>query len=128
MAAAAGVGDAGERGAARQPVGGAAVEVGRRLGVSEPDLAPLRRAAELHDVGLIGVPAGLLLRPSRLSHDEARILHEHPLIAERLVRPLARHRTTGRVLRHVHERYDGTGYRDGLAGGRTPPASPVLAP
>src|SRR5205823_8239066 len=92
----------------------------------EADLDTLRRAAELHDVGLIGVPAGLLLRPSRLSADEARILHQHPLIAERLVRPMPRHRTTARILRHVHERYDGTGYPDGLAGERIPLASRVL--
>ena len=114
------------REAAPERVAELAVQMGRRLGMSESDLGMLARAAELHDVGLIGVPAGLLLRPSRLSQDEARILHEHPLIAERLVRPMVRNRATARVVRHAYERYDGAGYPDGLAGDRIPLGSRVL--
>jgi HD-GYP domain-containing protein (c-di-GMP phosphodiesterase class II) len=100
--------------------------VGERLGMPAADLATLERAAELHDLGLLGIPAGLLLRPSRLSRDEERVLHEHPLIAERLLSPLPRLREAARVLRHVHERYDGTGYPDALAGAHIPRAARVL--
>jgi len=114
------------RGAATEHVADLAVSVGRRLGLSDTESTTLRRAAEVHDLGLIGVPAGLLLRPARLSHEEARILHEHPLIAERLLRAVPGLRDAARVLRHVHERYDGTGYPDRLAGERIPLASRIL--
>jgi diguanylate cyclase (GGDEF)-like protein len=114
------------RGAAPERVVALARAVGERLGMPASDLATLERAAELHDLGLIGIPAGLLLRPSRLSRDEERVLHEHPLIAERLLRPLPRLREASRVLRHVHERYDGTGYPDALSGAHIPRAARVL--
>ena len=114
------------RGAATEHVAGLAVSVGRRLGLSDTESTTLRRAAEVHDLGLIGVPAGLLLRPARLSREEAGILHEHPLIAERLLRAVPGLRDAARVLRHVHERYDGTGYPDRLAGERIPLASRIL--
>jgi diguanylate cyclase (GGDEF)-like protein len=114
------------RGAASEHVTDLARSIGERLGMAASDLDTLERAAELHDLGLIGIPAGLLLRPSRLSPDEERILHEHPLIAERLLRSLPRLREAARVLRHVHERYDGTGYPDALAGPHIPLAARVL--
>jgi hypothetical protein len=114
------------RGDAPERVADLAREIGHRLGMTSGDVSTLARAAEVHDVGLIGIPAGLLLRPSRLNREEERILHEHPLIAERLLRPLPRLQSAARLLRHVHERYDGTGYPDGLSGAQIPLASRVL--
>jgi len=81
--------------------------------VEAQDLVELRRVGP-RAVGGAAVPRRVAAR------------HQHPLIAERLVRLMPHHRTTARVLRHVHERYDGTGYPDGLAGERIPLASRVL--
>jgi diguanylate cyclase (GGDEF)-like protein len=110
----------------RHRVAELAVATGQELGLSAEVLATLRRAALLHDIGMVGIPAGLPLRPAPLSPDELAVLHEHPIIAERLLRPIPQLSDAGRVLRHAHERYDGKGYPDGLAGSEIPRTSRIL--
>jgi diguanylate cyclase (GGDEF)-like protein len=110
----------------RHRVAELAVATGRELGVSAEVLATLRRAALLHDIGMIGIPAGLPLRPAPLSPDELAVLHEHPIIAERLLLPIPLLSDAARVLRHAHERYDGSGYPDGLAESEIPRTSRIL--
>jgi HD-GYP domain-containing protein (c-di-GMP phosphodiesterase class II) len=103
-----------------------AVAAGRELGLRDDELDTLRRAALLHDIGMVGIPAGLPLRPAPLSREELAVLHEHPIIAERLLRPIPRLSDAAQVLRHAHERHDGSGYPDGLAGSEIPRASRIL--
>ncbi len=100
--------------------------VGRTLGLGERDLRALYLAALFHDVGTIGVPATLLARPGKLHDEERALLHEHPLVGERLLRSLPLLREAAPVVRHEHERFDGGGYPDGLAGEAIPITSRIL--
>jgi hypothetical protein len=103
-----------------------AVAAGRELGRERDELEPPRRSALLHKVGMLGIPVGLPLRPAPLSDEEVEVLHEHPIIAQRLLRPIPRLGDAARILRHAYERHDGSGYPDGLAGDQIPLASRVL--
>ncbi len=103
-----------------------AVPAGRELGLDPDELETLRRAALLHKVGMLGIPAGLPLRPTPLSDEEFDVLREHPIIAQRVLRPIPQLGDAARILRHAYERHDGSGYPDGLAGDQIPLASRVL--
>jgi diguanylate cyclase (GGDEF)-like protein len=107
-------------------VAGLAVAAGRELGLGPGELETLRRAALLHKVGMLGIPAGLSLRPTPLSDEEVDVLREHPIIAQRLLRPIPRLADAARILRHAYERHDGSGYPDGLAGDEIPAAARLL--
>lgn len=83
----------------------------------------------LHDVGKIGVPEAILLKDGPLSDDERKIMEQHPLIGVQLVEPMRRildHRAL-EVIRHHHERFDGTGYPDGLAGDDIPMSARIFS-
>jgi putative two-component system response regulator len=93
---------------------------GRFLGLNRPDLQALARAGVLHDIGKVGIPDAVLLKPSKLTSEEWIIMRRHPVIGAELLAPL---RTMDRVVpivRHHHERWDGGGYPDGLASDRIP--------
>ena len=107
-------------------VAGLAVAAGRELGLDPGELETLRRAALLHKVGMLGIPAGLPLRPTPLSDEEVEVLREHPIIAQRVLRPIPHLEDAAGILRHAYERHDGSGYPDGLAGDEIPLASRVL--
>jgi diguanylate cyclase (GGDEF)-like protein/putative nucleotidyltransferase with HDIG domain len=91
------------------------VELGMKLKLDDRVLDRLRTAARLHDVGKIGVPDYILLKPGPLDDDEFRIIKTHPVIGAELLRSwgLA---DAAEIVRHHHERIDGDGYPDGLAG------------
>lgn len=104
-----------------------AVELGERLGLGQEELGALRLGGFLHDLGKIAVPDGVLLKPGPLSVEEWRLMREHPLVGDRLARPM---RTMGLVLpiiRHHHERVDGRGYPDGLVGDEIPLLARIMA-
>jgi diguanylate cyclase (GGDEF)-like protein len=101
-------------------------QVGRRLDFSSAGQRALYLAALFHDLGTVGVPDEVMAKPGRLSRAERAVLHEHPLLGERLMRPLPLLREASRIVLHQHEHYDGTGYPDGLAGEEIPLASRVL--
>jgi diguanylate cyclase (GGDEF)-like protein len=100
--------------------------VGRELGLTREALEALYLAALFHDVGTVGVPTDLLVKPGRLTGQEMAMMREHTVIGERLLRPLPRLRGAARIVRSEHERYDGGGYPDGLAAEDIPLASRVL--
>jgi diguanylate cyclase (GGDEF)-like protein len=100
--------------------------LGRELGLDGSDLEALYLGALFHDVGTVGVPANLLLKPGRLSDRELALMREHSIIGERMLRPVPRLRRAATVVRHEHERYDGRGYPDGLARDAIPLPSRVL--
>jgi two-component system, cell cycle response regulator len=94
--------------------------VGRRMGLDAEDLDVVVRAAELHDVGKVAIPDTILQKPGELSENEWRFVRKHTLIGERIVSAADALRPVGRVVRASHERWDGSGYPDGLAGTQIP--------
>jgi diguanylate cyclase (GGDEF)-like protein len=99
---------------------------GRALALGEDDLRALYLAALFHDVGTVGVPAVLLAYPGVLREEERAVLRDHARIGERLLRALPLLAEAAPIVRHEHERYDGAGYPDGLAGEEIPLPSRIL--
>lgn len=91
-------------------------EIGTRLGLSEEDLEILRKGCILHDVGKVGIPDHILKKPNILTIEEFAIMKEHPVIGEHILKPLKSAQEVSRIVRHHHERINGTGYPDGLKG------------
>jgi len=94
--------------------------LGKRLGLQESDLVALYRAGLVHDIGKIGVPDEILLKPGPLTAEEERQMREHPVIGERIVKPYPSAADLLCIVRSHHERFDGGGYPDGLAGHKIP--------
>jgi putative two-component system response regulator len=100
--------------------------LGAQLGLSEDQLTALRRAGIVHDVGKIAVPDAILLKPGRLTPEEWTIMREHPLVGERICTPMKSFRYVLPIIRHHHEKLDGSGYPDGLRGDAIPVTARVL--
>jgi diguanylate cyclase (GGDEF)-like protein/excisionase family DNA binding protein len=95
------------------------------LGWAAEEITALHDAALLHDVGKIGIPERVLTKPGTLGDKEWELVREHPVVSAEIVRPLfAEHLVSG--VRHHHERYDGGGYPDGLAGEAIPTVARAL--
>ena len=101
--------------------------IGRRMGLSAPVLASLRKAALLHDVGKIGVPDAILTKPGPLTADEYDTVKRHPEIAIEILGHLSFLEEQLPLILHHHERYDGRGYPSGLVGERIPIGARILA-
>lgn len=97
-----------------------AAVLGRRINLSEEDVAILMRGGYLHDIGKVGIPDAILLKPERLTPAEHAIMRQHAAIGERLCGELRSLRQVRPIIRHHHERRDGTGYPDGLRGDAIP--------
>jgi putative two-component system response regulator len=104
-------------------VRGHALGLGARLGLERSCLKRLSLAAKLHDIGKVGLPEGILNKPAALSADEISEVRDHPVVGERILAPIIRHKDVLAAIRHHHERFDGGGYPDGLRG----PDIPLLA-
>lgn len=100
----------------------------RRSGVRARDLAPLALAARLHDLGKIGVPDAILHKPGRLDDAEWKVMQQHPVIGEEIVRlaGLPRGEEVAALVRWHHEHFDGSGYPDGLRGHDIPLGARIL--
>jgi HD-GYP domain-containing protein (c-di-GMP phosphodiesterase class II) len=92
-----------------------------------PTRDALEVAALLHDVGKIGVPDAVLLKPGRLTAEEFRIIQQHPIIGDRLCGNLRALHHVRPIVRHHHERLDGTGYPDGLRGDAIPLLAQIVS-
>ena len=103
-----------------------AEQLGESLGFAEEDLQELRIASWLHDIGKISIPEGILLKPGPLDSEERRIMQEHPVIGEKICAPLKSLRRILPVIRHHHEKMDGSGYPDGLRGEAIPLKARIL--
>ena len=103
-----------------------AVALARHLGLPEEQLLALRRAGIVHDIGKVGVPEHILLKPGPLTDEEWRIMKEHPVIGERICAPLKSFRLVLPIIRHHHEKLDGSGYPDGLKGAQIPLTARIL--
>jgi diguanylate cyclase (GGDEF)-like protein len=100
--------------------------VAARLGLDDRHVAEVEAVALLHDIGKIGVPDAVLHKPGRLTPGEWDLMREHPVIGERILRPLPGLDAIATAVRHEHERWDGSGYPDGLAGAAIPLASRIV--
>ena len=104
----------------QQRVATDAMAFGERLGLSEESLRDLRYASLFHSLGKIGVPPGLLAKQGPLSDEERRMVREHPLLGARIIESIRLLRNVVPVVRHANERWDGSGYPDGLVGEAIP--------
>jgi diguanylate cyclase (GGDEF)-like protein len=110
-----------------QAVATLAEAVGHRLGVPAEALAELRRAAELHDVGKMAIPGEILSKPGPLDADEWAFVQRHPLVGERIISAAPALAQAAKLVRSTHERLDGGGYPDGLAGEQVPLGARIIA-
>ncbi len=104
-----------------------AVTVGRELRLDDEQLTELRLAAELHDVGKLAIPDDVLRKPGPLTDEEWKFIHQHTLIGQRILGGEPVLRRVGEIVRSTHERWDGNGYADGIAGEAIPLPSRVIA-
>jgi two-component system, cell cycle response regulator len=104
-----------------------ALAVGRELHMGPEGLDEVARAAELHDMGKIAVPDAILDKPGPLDPVEWSFMRRHPLIGERILLAAPALRPVARLVRSSHERWDGTGYPDGLSGDEIPLGARVVA-
>src|SRR5204862_5620646 len=103
------------------------VAVARKLGLGQDEIAAVQLGALFHDIGKIGIPDGILRKPERLTDEEWIEMRLHPLIGANLLAHVPNlERVRPIVLAH-HERYDGTGYPQGLREDQIPLASQIIA-
>lgn len=101
--------------------------IGERMRLQSDQLLALRYGALLHDVGKVGVDEAIIRKGGPLTPTEYRAMQQHPLIGERIVQPLRLAQAVAPIVRHHHERWDGRGYPDGLAGEQIPLGARIVA-
>jgi diguanylate cyclase (GGDEF)-like protein/PAS domain S-box-containing protein len=101
--------------------------VGRELGLSDEQMTPLLQAAALHDVGKVAIPDAILDKPGPLDETEWEFMRTHTLIGERILAEAPALAEAAKIVRASHERHDGTGYPDGLAGNEIPLAARIVS-
>jgi putative two-component system response regulator len=102
------------------------VALAKRLGLSDEEQVALRRGGIVHDIGKIGVPEHVLVKPGPLTDEEWRIMKLHPIVGERICSPLKSFRLVLPIIRHHHEKLNGAGYPDGLKGEQIPLTARIL--
>jgi putative two-component system response regulator len=101
--------------------------LGRHIGLSDEDVAALARGGYLHDIGKVGIPDAILLKTGRLTNAEHDVIKQHTIIGDRLCGELRSLRRVRPIVRHHHERLDGSGYPDGLRGDQIPLLAQITA-
>ena len=109
-----------------QAVSWLAIQIASQVGLSPAEVEEIRLAGLVHDIGKIHVPLRLLNKSEPLTAEESAIMKSHATKGEEMLQPL-KMKAIGRIVRHHHERYDGTGYPDGLAGEKIPLAARIVA-
>ena len=103
-----------------------AVDLGREAGLAEDELAALAKGGFLHDIGKVGIPDAILLKPAPLTPVEFAVMKRHTEIGDRLCGQLRSLRRVRPIVRHHHELLDGSGYPDGLRGGAIPLLAQIM--
>jgi putative two-component system response regulator len=101
-------------------------KLGRELGLPPEQIDALRTAGIVHDVGKVAVPDAILLKPAKLTPEEIEVMRKHPVVGEDICKTLKSFKLVLPIIRHHHERRDGTGYPDGLAGDDIPLTARVI--
>ena len=104
-----------------------ATRVARRLGLRGEDLDEIARAAELHDIGKLGIPDAILNKSSRLTDGEWEFIYQHTILGERILHGAPALRPVARLVRASHERWDGAGYPDRLRGEEIPLGARIVS-
>jgi diguanylate cyclase (GGDEF)-like protein len=104
-----------------------ALEVGRRMGLDSDELQQVARAAELHDVGKVAVPDAILHKPGPLDEVEWSFMKQHTIVGDRILSAAPALEPVAKLVRSSHERYDGRGYPDKLAGDDIPLGARIVA-
>src|SRR5688572_27265888 len=102
------------------------VRVARALALNPDEVNRVETAALLHDIGKVGIPDSILHKDGPLSDEEWVLMKEHPVIGERILRAIPGLGSVARIVRHEHERWDGNGYPDGIAGDAIPVGSRII--
>jgi len=102
-------------------------DIATRLQLSEEQRQLAHLAGLVHDIGKVGLPAGLLEKPGALTLEERRIMEEHSIIGERILANVDDYREIATIVRHHHERWDGNGYPDGIPGPEIPLISRIIS-
>ena len=102
------------------------VGLGQRIGLPEEQIVALRRGGIVHDIGKVAVPDSILLKRGPLAEEEWRIMREHPAVGERICAPLKSFRLVLPIIRSHHEKFDGSGYPDGMRGETIPITARIM--
>jgi putative two-component system response regulator len=100
--------------------------LGAEIGLPDEELEALRRGGYLHDVGKVGIPDAVLLKPSKLTDAEFELMQRHTTIGDDLCGDMRSLAPVRPIVRHHHERLDGSGYPDGLSGGDVPLVAQIV--
>ncbi len=104
-----------------------AIRLAESMGLSEGEIESLRFAGHLHDIGKVGIQDKILLKPAKLTPEEYEIIKKHPIIGAEIVGHIGLLKDEVLIIKHHHERWDGKGYPDGLAGEEIPFLARILA-
>jgi diguanylate cyclase (GGDEF)-like protein len=100
--------------------------IARYMGLRAAEIERIKSAALLHDIGKVAIPDFILHKPGPLTDEEWTLMRQHPLIGERILSVVPGMSGVARIVRHEHERWDGTGYPDGLTGEQIPLGSRII--
>jgi putative two-component system response regulator len=103
------------------------LKIARRMGFGDRELDDLELAALLHDVGKIGIPENILNKPGPLTTEEYKAIKDHPVFGEGILKPVVELTQISKIVRSHHEKYDGSGYPDGLKGLEIPLGARIMA-
>jgi putative nucleotidyltransferase with HDIG domain len=104
-----------------------AAAIAKAVGLSKATQDSIHVAAHLHDIGKIGIPDNILLKPDRLSQEEFEVIKSHPQVGYEILNKVTILRPIAKIVRHHHERWDGGGYPSGLAGKTIPLGARIIA-
>ena len=101
--------------------------IGQRFGLPDEEIAHLSRGALLHDIGKIGVPDAILLKPAQLTAEEVEAMRQHPVIGHAMITHIPFLTRAAEIVLHHHESFDGSGYPNGLSGEQIPLGARIFA-
>jgi len=104
-----------------------AMSIAREIGCSQEEIVNLNISGNLHDIGKIGIPDSILLKPGQLTDDEYEIIKKHPVIGSNIIGHLGMWTDEQAIIRHHHERFDGRGYPDRIKGKNIPFLARILS-
>lgn len=104
-----------------------AVDIAQEMKLPEKEIEIIKRAGILHDLGKLGIDDAILRKPGKLTNEEYNLVKKHSELGEYMLRPLKFLKDEKPIIRHHHERFDGTGYPDGLKGKAIPLGSSIIA-
>ncbi len=103
------------------------VAMAKEKGFPEKEIARIRLAGQVHDIGKIGIPEAVLRKPGKLTNEEFDQIKEHPILSEKILKPIIKDEDVLAMVKHHHERYNGHGYPEGIAGEDIPFGARLLA-